>query len=88
MHQRCIVCKVEQPKEKYDKDFKAFFCGSDDCTEQLQFGWGSIDNARQAFRLMYARPDGTTSDVPLIWFPMPPVPDTMYTHVRAAQYDK
>lgn len=83
---KCIVCKQET--DKFDKSFRAGFCEAEYCQQQLAYGWGSVENARQAYRLMYARPDGTTSEVPLIWFPMPPVPATMYTHVDAARYKK
>lgn len=82
----CIVCKEET--DKFDNDFKAGFCASDDCTEQLVFGWGSLQNARIFFKALYVRPDGQTSETPLNWLQGVKAAPAMFTHVRAARYDK
>lgn len=83
---KCIVCKNDDAA--FDKDFKAGFCASDDCTEQLEFAWGTMQNARVFFKALYVRQDGQTSEVPLNWLGGMKPPRTQFTHVRAAKYDK
>ena len=83
---KCIVCKQET--DKFNKVFQAGFCAGEWCVQQLTYAWGSLDNALNFYRMLYVREDGTVSDTPLNWFPSPPPPATMYTHVEAARYKK
>lgn len=83
---KCIVCKNET--DKIDKAFQAGFCEAQYCTQQLVYAWGSVENARNFYRMLYVNPDGSAREIPLNWFPSPPPPATIYTHVDAAKYKK
>lgn len=86
MTHKCIVCKEETGK--FDKNFRAGFCESEDCIQQITYGWGSLEDARLFYRLLYTREDGSEADTPLNWVGAPAPAPTMFTHVRAAKYDK
>lgn len=81
---KCIVCKTET--DKIDPAFKAGFCESADCVQQLDFGWDGIENARTFFRALYARMGGA-SETPINRM-RGVTPGKNFHLVRAAWYDK
>lgn len=82
---KCIVCKTDT--DKLDPAFKAGFCESADCVQQLNFGWNGIENARLFFRALYAKMDGSASEIPLNRLEGVK-PGENFHLVRAAWYDK
>ena len=82
----CMVCKTET--DRFNKVFRAEFCESEYCTQQLIYAWGSLDNALNFYRMLYVNSDGSEREIPLNWFVSLKVPETQYTHVDAAKYKK
>lgn len=86
MNTDCIVCY--KPTDKVDPDIRGPFCGGEWCTQQLVYGWGSMENVRLFYRSLWSNADGTPRETPLnILGAVKTTPD-FYKFVEAGRYRK